>query len=180
MPVRLSKLALRLSLSASIAIVALTPSWLSAQEKDGAGAVISGKATPKDVGLPIYPGSMPHKDKVDDSTAANLGLWGGGAGFKLAVLKMESSDSPEKIAAYYKKALSKYGPVLDCSNASLASKLASKNDSSDALTCDDDKSEKGGFLFKAGTKSNHRLVAIQPDGHGSLYQVVNIGSWSKK
>ncbi len=153
---------------------------LTAQDKDGAGAVISGKASAKDVGLPIYPGSKPHLDKSEDSAGVNLGLWGGGAGFKLAVLKMESSDSPGKLAAYYKKALSKYGPVLDCSNPSPSSASADKDDSSHALSCDDDKPEKGGMVFKAGTKEKSHIVAIQPNGQGALYQLVSVGSWGKK
>ena len=44
-----------------------------------------------------------------------MGLWGGSSGFKMAMLKMDSTDSPEKIAAFYRKALAKYGKVLTCS-----------------------------------------------------------------
>ena len=51
---------------------------LAHQEK-GAGVVLSGEASAKDVGLPVYPGSRRHKDKDDDSAGANLGLWGGGS-----------------------------------------------------------------------------------------------------
>jgi hypothetical protein len=40
-----------------------------------AGITVSGQATAKEVGLPVYPGAKPHKDKDNDS-AANLGLWG--------------------------------------------------------------------------------------------------------
>lgn len=167
------------SLVILIATITLTFQSVVAQEKDGAGAVVSGKASAKDVGLPIYPDSKPHKDNNGDSDAANLGLWGGGAGFKLAVLKMETSDSPEKVAAFYKKALAKYGKVLDCSNPSPAS-TTSKDDSSNALTCGDDKPEKGGLLFKAGTKDKQHIVGIQPNGQGSLYQLVSVGSWGNK
>ncbi len=180
MQTRLTKPGTSFVLAFALSIFALASLSLAAQDKDGAGAVISAKATAKDVGLPIYPGSTPHKDKDEDSSAANLGLWGGGAGFKLVVLKMESSDSPEKIAAYYKKALSKYGPVLDCSNPSASDNKTPKDDSSNTLTCDDDKSEKGGYVFKAGTKEKHHLVAIQPSAQGSLYQLLNIGAWGKK
>ena len=149
-----------------------------AQEKDGAGAVVSGKASAKDLGLPIYPGSKPHKDKDKDSEAVNLGLWGGGSGFKLAVMKMESDDASEKVAAFYKKALSKFGKVLDCSNA--ASANVDKNDSSKELSCGDDKPEKGGLLYKAGTKDKQHIVGIQPNGQGSLYQLISVGSWGSK
>ncbi len=149
-----------------------------AQEKDGAGAVVSGKASAKDVGLPIYPGSKPHKDKDKDSEAVNLGMWGGGAGFKLAVMKMKSDDDPAKVAVFYKKALSKYGKVLDCSNPAPAN--VDKDDSSKELSCGDDKPEKGGLLYKAGTKDKQHLVGIQPNGQGSLYQLISVGSWGNK
>jgi hypothetical protein len=173
------------SLAFFTALVAIPSFWTSSltqaqeQERDSAGAVVSGKATAKEVGLPIYPGSKPHKEKEDDSAAANLGLWGGGSGFKLVVLKMESGDPPEKLVTFYKKALSKYGRVLDCSHPSASSEKSS-DESSKTLTCDDDKPDRGGYLFKAGTKENRHLVAIQPNGQGALYQLVNVGAWSTK
>jgi hypothetical protein len=144
-------------------------------EKEGLGLIISGKAGAEDVGLPIYAGSKLHKDNSDDSAAARLGLWGGGSGFKLAVLKMDTNDSPEKVAAFYKKALAKYGKVLDCSNPSPAQPNAEKKD--DILTCGDDKPDKGGLLFKSGTKQKQHIVGIQPNGQGTFYQLVALGDW---
>src|SRR5271154_5895939 len=100
--------------------------------KDGseAGLVISAQATAKEAGLPLYPGAKPHKDEKNDSSAANLGLWGSTFGFKLVALKMESSDSPEKVAAFYQKALGKYGTVLNCSGTSKTQGDKEKSDSS--------------------------------------------------
>lgn len=160
--------------------VYLTSQPCSAQEpeKEGMGAIVSGKAGGGDVGLPLYPGSRPHKDESNDSQAARLGLWGGGSGFKLALVKMDTGDSPEKVAAFYKKALSKYGKVLDCSNPSPVQSDAETRDSSKTLTCGDDKPEKGGMLFKSGTKEKQHIVAIQPNGQGSLYQLVALSNWS--
>jgi hypothetical protein len=148
----------------------------SPQQEKGAGVVLSGDASAKDVGLPLYPGSRRHKDKEGDSTAANFGLWGGGSGFKLVVLKMESDDSPEKVADFYKKALAKYGKVLDCSHPAPSDTNSSKSDSK-SLNCGDDKPEKGGVLFKAGTKEKQHLAAVQPNGSGSLYQLVYVADW---
>jgi hypothetical protein len=176
---RVIELTVRCTLAVLISTVSFGFFQTTAQEKNGAGAVLSAQATAKDVGLPIYPGSKPHRDKDNDSSSANLGLWGGGAGFKLVVMKMESSDSPEKIAEFYKKALSHYGPVLDCSNPPAAAKSDNKNDSSNVLTCDD-KPEKGGYVFKSGTKDKNHVVAIQSDAHGSIYDLISMGAWSKK
>lgn len=55
-----------------------------------------------------------------------------------------------------------------------------RDDSSKTLTCGDDKPDKGGYLFKAGTKENSHLVAIQPNGRGSLYQLLGVRAWGTK
>src|SRR6266446_7838146 len=139
-----------------------------------AGLILSTRATAKEVGLPIYPGSIPHKDqdKDNDSPATKLGLWGASFGFKLVVLKMESKDTPRKVADYYQKALAKYGTVLDCTNA--AKTQASQDDKSDKLTCGDDKPDKGGMLFKAGTKEKQHIVGVEPNGTGAVFQLLYI------
>jgi hypothetical protein len=143
-----------------------------AQDKDGAGVTFSKQATPKDVGLPGYPGARPHKEENGDSPSVQMGLWGESFGFKLAVMKMESNDAPERIAEFYKKALAKYGTVLNCSDPSQKAGAKDKGGSSTKLECDDEKPEKGGLLFKAGTKEKQHLVAIQPNGAGSLFQLL--------
>jgi hypothetical protein len=152
------------------------------QREEGAGAKVSRQATAKDLGLPIYPSSKPYKGKGDESPAANLGLWGGASGFKLVVLKMESSDPPLRVAEFYKKALGKYGNVLDCSHppataSGLAKNEATKTASSALLTCGDDKPQDGEALFKAGTSQKQHLVSVRPNGKGSLYQLVYLAAW---
>jgi hypothetical protein len=144
------------------------------QDKDGAGVTFSKQATAKDVGLPVYPEAKAHKDEKDDSPSVQMGLWGSTFGFKLAVMKMESSDAAEKIAEFYKKALAKYGTVLNCSDNSQKGNAKDKNGSSNKLECDDDKPEKGGLVFKAGTKEKQHIVAIQPNGTGSFFQLVYV------
>ena len=141
-------------------------------DQSGAGVMVSKQATAKEVGLPVYPGSKPHKDEKDDSGAVQMGIWGSSFGFKLAVVKMESNDAPEKLAEFYKKALAKYGTVLNCSDASQKASGKDKGGSSNKLECDDDKPEKGRLVFKAGTKEKQHVVGIQPNGQGSLFQLV--------
>jgi hypothetical protein len=166
--------------AALLAGAVIVPHMVNAQDADSSkkstglntGISISETATAKELGLPIYPGAKAHKDPKDDSASANLGLWGGSFGFKLVVLKMDSADSPDKVAAFYRKALAKYGPVLDCSNP--AAKKAEDNDKSTKLTCGDDKPEPGGQTFKAGTKEKQHVVGIQPTATGSNFQLVYI------
>jgi hypothetical protein len=184
--------ALLLSIAvAAIATICLSSAYLpsaAAQDAkksksgsdDGAGIVLSTHANAKDVGLPIYPGAKPHKDEKDDTLAANFGLWGSTFGFKLVVLKMESADSPDKIAAFYQKALAKYGPVLDCNHADANANAASdKKKDSNKLTCEDDKPEPGKMVFKSGTKEKQRTVGVQANGAGTLFQLVYVEARSK-
>lgn len=177
---RLATFTLAMVLPAAFLLMwSASSSFAQESDKDSVGLIASSQASAKDVGLPLYPHSKPHVDNSDDSQAARLGLWGGRSGFKLVVMKMESSDSPDKLAKFYKKALAKYGKVLDCSNpAPSSSDDKDKNDSSTALTCGDDKPDPGGMLFKSGTKEMQHLVAIQPNDKGSLYQLVAVGSWN--
>jgi hypothetical protein len=144
------------------------------------GFVASDDADAKDVGLPVYPGARPYKDKDEDATSANLGLWGGAFGFKLAVMKLESGDTPEKIAVFYRKALSRYGNVLDCTSNS--SREKKRSGSFQELDCNHDKPDPGGMLFKSGAKSDQHLVEIEPHGGGARFQLVYVmehGSDSK-
>jgi hypothetical protein len=141
-----------------------------AQDKGGAGVTFSKQATSREVGLPVYPGAKPHKDEKEDSPSVQMGIWGSTFGFKLAVMKLESNAAPAKIAEFYKKALAKYGTVLNCSEPS--QKPNAKG--SHKLECGDDKPEKGGLLFKAGRKEMQHLVGIQSHGQGSFFQLVYV------
>src|ERR1700722_3595504 len=143
-----------------------------------AGLIVSAKATAKEVGLPIYPGSIPYKeqDKDGDSPAAKLGLWGSSFGFKLVVLKMESKDAPRKIADYYTKALAKYGAVLDCTNN--AGTQQAKDEKK--LTCGDDKPDPGGMLFKAGTPEKQHIVEVLSKGSGAEFKLLYLEARGKK
>jgi len=145
-----------------------------------AGLIVSARATAKEVGLPIYPGSTPHReeDKDGDSPAAKLGLWGSSFGFRLVVLKMESKDTPRKIADYYTKVLAKYGTVLDCTNN--AGPQQAKDEKSEKLTCGGDKPDAGGMLFKAGTAEKQHIVAVQPKGNGTEFKLLYVEARGEK
>lgn len=134
-----------------------------------AGIEFKQQATPADVGLPAYPGAQPQYDKKDDVASLTMGLWGGTFGFKLIVTKFSSEDSLETVSRFYKDALAKYGPVLDCSQNTGGGKKDDK-----VLGCDDDKPEKGGLLFKAGKPEAYRIVSLQQRGKQVHFQLVRI------
>lgn len=165
------------AMAALVAMTLLMGLRVQAQESGSAGLIVSGKATARDVGLPFYPGARPYKDSKDSSDAARLGFWGGGYGAKLVVVKMKSDDAPGKIAAFYRKALAKYGTVLDCTNG--GSEPSRENDSSPSLTCDNDKPDQGGMLFKAGTKKNLHIVGVEPQSDGTVFDLIYVEAKGK-
>jgi hypothetical protein len=169
---------------AALGLLLLAARPISAQENKDSGATGPGKsegsigfiaskdASAMEVGLPLYPGARPHKEKSDDSPAAQLGLWGGAWGFKLVVLKLESNDPPEKVATFYHKALAKYGRVLNCADAAKAAGTQEKTDSE--LSCKDDQPENGETVLKAGTKEKQHIVGIKLEGGLSVVQLVYV------
>jgi hypothetical protein len=139
------------------------------------GVMASDEAGAKEVGLPIYPGARPHKDKSDDTPAAQLGLWGGDSGFRLVIVKLESKDPPSKVAVFYRKALEKYGKVTTCPDSSAKADKQNHNNKNKDLSCDDDDSlEPGKVEFKAGTKESQHLVAIEPKGAGTAFSLLYV------
>jgi len=151
--------------------------------RNSIGFIASDEASAKDVGLPLYPGARRHKDTSDESAAVQLGLWGGNSGFKLVVLKLESNDAPEKVAAFYRKALAKYGKVLDCGDSSTSASEKAKGNSPNELSCEEDRPDKGELVLKAGTKEEQHLVGIKVNGDLTVFQLVYVmarGSDSNK
>jgi hypothetical protein len=132
----------------------------------------SDNAGAKEVGLPIYPGSRPHKDNSQDNPAAQLWAWGGNSGFKFVVVKLDSEDAPDKVATFYRKALAKYGDVLDCSTG--AGKASNRDRNPARQPGCDDNPKAGEWELKAGTKDDQHIVGIEPNGSGSIFQLVHV------
>lgn len=133
------------------------------------GFILSSDASEQDLGLPIYPGARRHQENNDDSSALHMGMWGAGSGFRLVVLKLESNDSPAKVAKFYHKPLSHYGKVVDCG------KLGS-GEFKNNVNCENDHPVPGGYTLEAGTKEKVHMVAIEPNGNGSLISLVYVES----
>jgi hypothetical protein len=161
----------------AVCMLGISVTVMSAQnktEKDqvsnkSIGFVLSADATEQDLGLPIYPGAKRYKENDEDSSALHMGMWGGESGFKLVVLKLESNDSPTKIAKYYNKPLSRYGKVVDCG------KFLS-GESKDNVNCENDHPVPGGYTLESGTKEKMHVVGIEPNGQGSLISLVYVES----
>jgi hypothetical protein len=146
-----------------------------------AGLDIHADADAKDVGLPIYPGAVKKADKGDDNAGFSFGVWGESFGFKLAVVSYRSEADIDAVAGFYREAMGRYGPVIDCSRNVKKKKSApgaddTKSNRNLPVTCDDDTPDAGGRLFKVGTHGAQRVFRVRPLDGGVSFQLVKVES----
>ena len=136
------------------------------------------QTTAADLGLPVYPGAQIAADKEDDKSAdihMGFGEWE----MRVKVVNYSASDSQDKVLAFYKKALGRYGDVLTCQdNAPVGRPIAT----SEGLTCAEDKhanvqvndhgqsfgyhSNKNGVELKAGSERHQHIVGFEDPENG--------------
>jgi hypothetical protein len=119
-------------------------------------------------GLPLYPGALPQRKDNDDGDAVNLALVTESLGMKLIVAKYETNDPQEKVLAFYREKMKKYGKVLECHSTDAKSGFHSdedKNEGSQPVKCEGDNSGPVREL-KVGTEDNQRIVAIEDPKSG--------------
>ena len=144
------------------------------------GIHVSKGANPQDTGIAVYPGAHLKQEESDGSDkSANVNISGFGFGLKVVALEYESKDSPDKVLAYYKDQLKKYGNVLEChtSHFDLHTDMEDKNRSSHELTCEGTNGVN--VELKVGTKDNQHIVEVEPEGSGSKFSLVYVRTHGK-
>jgi len=121
-------------------------------------------ATAKDIGLPVYPGATPFKDKDSDSSSADLGLVLNSFHFDVKSVSFVTTDAPKEVLAFYRRPLAKYGQVLECNHGKPVGSLTV---TTSGLTCGDHKNGEmtvdgsdSDVELRAGTPEQFRIVGI--------------------
>ena len=144
------------------------------------GIHVSKDANAGDVGLAVYPGArLKQKDGGDDKNA-NVDISGFGFGLKVVALEYESDDTPDKLIAFYRDQLKKYGnSILECHTAHLDvnANVKDSDRNSHELTCEG--SSGSNVELKVGTKENQHIVAVEPEGKGSSFSLVYVRTHGK-
>ena len=128
--------------------------------------------------LPPIPARAPQKTEDDDRHhSANVNISSSFFGAKVIALKFQSDDSSDKVLAFYRKDMGKYGNVVDCTAASAwISTTTIKTPKSPATV-----TRPGPRIkeeLKVGTENNQRILAIKPRGNGSEFTLVYVRAWS--
>lgn len=139
-----------------------------------AGIDITDDVAAEKTGLRVYPGAIPVLKKKGDSESANIQFAFGEYGLKIIVAKLRSTDAPDKVAAFYRAELARFGDVLDCGSAEVAAPPRTKDKKSKVLNCDGDKPRKSGMLYKAGRRDDQHVVEIKSVADGSEFSLVHV------
>jgi hypothetical protein len=121
------------------------------------------------VGLAVYPGAVLEKKETGkDSGAADVNVNVFGVHVAVKALSYRTPDSADKVLAFYRKDMARYGAVILCSGNHA---VGSPDHTQDGLTCDkqhgnninidDDRSQQE---LKAGSQQHQHIVAIENDG----------------
>jgi hypothetical protein len=143
------------------------------------GVHVSTQADAKDVGLALYPGAAPRTDHTDDSSSANVNIATGFFGLRVVALKYTTNDSPDKVTAFYKKELARYGDVLECPASKASVTMGFGKDEDRRLSCDKDHHSDGSLELKAGKQDYQHIVSVKPAGSGSEFTLVYVSARGK-
>lgn len=146
----------------------------------GSLSVRTGATDPKETGLGLYPGAQPKPSTDNEESSANVNISSSLFGMKLAVLKYQTSDPPDKVLSFYRKDMSRYGKVLDCTGGFNMS--FHRHDKDSEVTCDDHGGRSHGYKqeLKVGTENNQRIVAVKPSGNGTEFVMVYVRAHDDK
>jgi hypothetical protein len=128
------------------------------------------QTTAADLGLPVYPGAVTVKDN-DNHKSADVQLGFGEWQLRVKAVSYQTSDSQDKVTAFYKKALGRFGDVITCQGNSPVGTPAI---TTEGLSCADDGKNakvqvdqgdyhfgKGNLELKAGSKRHQHIVGFE-------------------
>jgi hypothetical protein len=131
-----------------------------------------------DVGLPAYPGAHIAPDK-DGDKSADVHLGFGEWQLRVKVVTYDTSDSQDKVVAFYQKALGRYGDVVSCQGDQPVGTPAVTRE---GLSCSDDKgnshvhvSDRSTFSLRAGSRHHQHIVGIEKSSEsGTRFSLVEL------
>ena len=129
------------------------------------------------IGLPVYPGAELVKKKDKDHGSADVNLSFGKFQLRVKAANYRTPDDPERVSAFYKDAMRKYGAVIECNHDQ---PVGTPTQTDEGLTCSDgDKrhdsvsaNASGKTELKTGSKQHQHIVAIEPEGSGTKFGLV--------
>ena len=132
-----------------------------------------------DLGLPVYPGAQvaPGHDG-DKSADVHLGF--GQFQLRVKVVTYETPDQRDKVIAFYKNAMGRFGDVITCDGDS---PVGTPTMTGEGLSCKEEHhnnvqingvSDDSCFTLRAGSKHHQHIFAIKSGGEGTKFSLVEL------
>jgi hypothetical protein len=131
--------------------------------------------TASDLGLPVYPGAEVVRND-DEHKSADVHLGFGEWQLRVRAVSYGTADTQEKVIAFYKKGLGRYGDVITCQGNSPVGTPAV---TAEGLSCSDDGDDanvkidrhdygtgKDSLELKAGSKRHQHIVGFETPKDG--------------
>ncbi len=133
-------------------------------------------AVQSSIGLPIYPGATLVKNDKDNA-AADVNMSFGSFQFRVKAVSYRTEDSSDKVQAFYRDALGRFGGVILCSDSR---PVGTPTHTPEGLTCDTDRhsdfhagsNSSKQLQLKAGSQQHQHIVALEQDGSGTKLGLV--------
>ncbi len=135
-------------------------------------------------GLTVYPGAKPApQEGNEDKKNANVNISVPGFNLKVVAGEFVSSDSPDKVIAFYSKDLQRFGKTVECKgrwNGGDVGVNADKHEGlSKPVSCRNEGSGES-VEIKVGTEGDQHIAAIKPEGKGSRFALVYVRAHTGK
>lgn len=138
------------------------------------GLKVNNDADARDTGLAVFPNSRLKPKEENNDNSANVNMSFGKFGLKVVVATYLTDATPDKVLAFYRGEVGKYGHVLECKGGSMGGVTMHHTDKSDKeLHCDKD-GDSEVVELKVGTETLQHVVAVKPSGKGSEFSLVYV------
>jgi hypothetical protein len=131
----------------------------------GAIAVNKNQTSPAELGLPAYPGSVMSNSAGDGNRSAKVDMGFGSWKLRVKVAHYATTDNRDQVLAFYRRALSEYGSVIECAGDK---PVGVPTATLEGLTCDQSdhdhsnrNSRPDDLELKAGSPRHQHIVVLQ-------------------
>jgi len=129
------------------------------------------------IGLSVYPGATPVKDDKDKNDAADVNMSFGSFRLGVKAATYQTSDSEEKVLAFYRKDMAHYGDIVECRGHATVGK---PERTAEGLSCEEGNhvhisataNDDGDRELRAGSPQHQHIVSVKTRDGGTKIGLV--------
>jgi hypothetical protein len=135
------------------------------------------KADTAAIGVTAYPGAVPVKENNKDSDSADINMSFGNFHLGVKAASFQTPDQQDKVLAFYRKDLARYGDVIECKGSST---IGQPVRTSQGLSCNEAEhnhisnsdNDSDNLELRAGSAQHQHIVGVEPKDGGTRIGLV--------